>query len=60
MLILTEKMISVGGLAAGVAHEINNPLGIIIQSIYTSQQRLSKDFESSRKVAERKGLIMTH
>ncbi len=33
IMIQSEKMLSVGGLAAGMAHEINNPLGVILQSI---------------------------
>lgn len=31
LLVRTERMVTLGGLAAGMAHEINNPLSIIVQ-----------------------------
>ncbi len=41
MMVQTEKMMSVGGLAAGMAHEINNPLGGMLQSLQNVTRRLS-------------------
>lgn len=55
MMIQTEKMTSLGGLAAGMAHEINNPLGIILQGIQAALNRLSPAIEKNRKEAERLG-----
>ncbi|SLM33200.1 putative Signal transduction histidine kinase, nitrogen specific, NtrB [Desulfamplus magnetovallimortis] len=39
IMIQTEKMISVGGLAAGMAHEINNPLAGILQNMQVIENR---------------------
>jgi len=56
MMMQTEKMMSVGGLAAGMAHEINNPLGGILLGVQNILRRLSDDFESNVKKAEECGI----
>jgi PAS domain S-box-containing protein len=58
MMIQSEKMISVGGIAAGVAHEINNPLGIIMVSSQNLAQRTRPDFPKNIEVAGGLGLDM--
>jgi PAS domain S-box-containing protein len=55
-MVQTEKMLSVGGLAAGMAHEINNPLGIIAQSCQNFTRRLSDEIPGNRVVADELGL----
>jgi PAS domain S-box-containing protein len=52
MMVQTEKMMSVGGLAAGMAHEINNPLSGILQGCQNLARRLSADLPANQAVAE--------
>ncbi|GAB6111921.1 PAS domain S-box protein [Desulfomicrobium salsuginis] len=58
LMIQSEKMRSVGGMAAGIAHEINNPLGIILQASHNLVQRMRPDFPKNIEAAGRIGLNM--
>ncbi|MET0791909.1 MAG: ATP-binding protein, partial [Polyangiaceae bacterium] len=40
-LLLSDRLVSIGSLAAGVAHEINNPLSYVIGNIEFALQRLA-------------------
>lgn len=58
MMVQTEKLVSLGGIAAGIAHEINNPLGIIMQTVQNLVRRTQPDFQKNIIVAEKIGLDM--
>lgn len=51
-MIQKEKMSSVGALAAGMAHEINNPLGAIAQSVQNIERRIDKELEANQECAK--------
>jgi len=58
MMVQSEKMLSVGGLAAGMAHEINNPLAGMIQTAGVLSSRLADDLPANARAAEEAGTSM--
>ncbi len=56
MMVHSEKMISLGGLAAGMAHEINNPLAGILQNAQVIKNRLEKRLPANLSAAQDIGI----
>ncbi len=56
MMLQNEKLKSLGELAAGMAHEINNPLAAILQSLQNIERRLSPDQAGNQAAATALGL----
>ena len=52
LMIQNEKMLSLGELAAGMAHEINNPLSAILQGVQNVQRRTSSNLAANQKAAQ--------
>ncbi len=57
-LIQKEKIESIAGLAAGFAHELNNPLAVILQAVQVLQRRLSPEFSKNCEAAGKLGTSM--
>ncbi|MBX3464862.1 MAG: hypothetical protein KF830_16970 [Planctomycetes bacterium] len=51
-LALSEKLASVGTLAAGVSHEINNPIGVIANKVQVLRYRVQDRDEPAKLLAE--------
>lgn len=58
VMIQSEKLASIGGLAAGIAHEINNPLGVMMQAAQNIERRVSEEIPGNHKVAAELGTDM--
>jgi len=55
-MVQTEKMLSVGGLAAGMAHEINNPLSGMLQNAQNILRRIDPNLPQNLDVAAACGI----
>jgi len=59
MMIHAEKMHSLGGLAVGIAHELNNPLSAIVQSVQVLESRLYGNNKQNTRTAQELGVSLS-
>lgn len=59
IMVQSEKMMTVGGLAAGMAHEINNPLSGILQCNQNILRRISPSLPANQQIAGELGLDLS-
>lgn len=52
LMIQNEKMYSLGEVAAGIAHEINNPLSVILQNVQNIMRRTDISFAANQARAQ--------
>jgi len=56
LMIQNEKMYSLGEVAAGIAHEINNPLSVILQNVQNIVRRTDTSFPINQTRADELGI----
>ncbi|MBU2862861.1 ATP-binding protein [Reinekea marina] len=56
IMIHSDKVMSLGGMASGMAHEINNPLSAIVQNAQNIARRIDPNLEANQKQAKENDL----